>query len=139
MTTAVRAFQCLPVVAGAKETRRQILLYTIVLVPLTLAPYLMGFSGLPYGITAGVLGLIVPDRVYRVMTDQQDAQGNSLTGDAPAKAAFKYSVLYLVCACSGRSRSIVWLDRRWARKRATYMQLSMPRPHAVAAAAAGLL
>ena len=85
----------LPVVAGAKETRRQILLYTLVLVPLTLVPYLMGFSGLLYGVTAGVLGLVFWERVYRVITDRQDALGNSLTGDAPAKAAFKYSVLYL--------------------------------------------
>jgi protoheme IX farnesyltransferase len=85
----------LPVVAGAKETRRQILLYTIVLVPLTMVPYLMGFSGLPYGITAGLLGLVFLERVYRVITDRQDEAGNSLTGDAPAKAAFKYSILYL--------------------------------------------
>jgi protoheme IX farnesyltransferase len=85
----------LPVVAGARETRRQIVLYTLVLVPLTLLPYLMGFSGLPYGVTAGLLGLVFLERVYRVFTDRQDAQGNSLTGDAPAKAAFKYSVLYL--------------------------------------------
>ena len=85
----------LPVVAGAKETRRQILLYTIVLVPLTLVPYLMGFSGPAYGVTAGLLGLVFLERVYRVITDRQDEQGNSLTGDVPAKAAFKYSVLYL--------------------------------------------
>jgi protoheme IX farnesyltransferase len=85
----------LPVVAGAKETRRQIVLYSLVLVPLTLVPYLLGFSGLPYGVIAGVLGLVFLERVYRVITDRQDVQGNSLTGDAPAKAAFKYSVLYL--------------------------------------------
>jgi heme o synthase len=85
----------LPVVAGAKETRRQIVLYSLVLVPLTLVPYLIGFSGLPYGITAGVLGLVFLERVFRVITDRQDAQGNSLTDDAPARAAFKYSVLYL--------------------------------------------
>ncbi len=85
----------LPVVAGAKETRRQILLYTIVLVPLTLVPYMIGFSRIPYGLTAGLLGLVFLERVYRVLTDQQDLKGNSLTNDAPAKAAFKYSVLYL--------------------------------------------
>jgi protoheme IX farnesyltransferase len=85
----------LPVVAGAKETRRQILLYTLILVPLTLAPYLLGFSGIPYGVTAAVLGLLFLERVYRVVTDEQDSAGNSLTRDAPAKAAFKYSVLYL--------------------------------------------
>ncbi len=57
----------LPVVAGAKETRRQILLYTIILVPLTLVPFFMGFSGLPYGVTAGLLGLVFLERVYRVI------------------------------------------------------------------------
>ena len=40
----------LPVVAGAKETRRQILLYTLVLVPLTLAPWAMGFTGHVYAV-----------------------------------------------------------------------------------------
>ncbi len=85
----------LPVVAGARETRRQILLYTLVLVPLSLLPFLIGFSGLPYGITAALLDLVFLQRVYRVMMDRQDAQGVSLTGDVPAKAAFKYSVLYL--------------------------------------------
>jgi protoheme IX farnesyltransferase len=85
----------LPVVSGPKETRRQILLYTIILVPLTLAPYFMGFSGLPYGVTASLLGVVFLERVFRVVTDRQDTDGNSLTGDVPARAAFKYSVLYL--------------------------------------------
>jgi heme o synthase len=85
----------LPVIAGAKETRRQILLYTVILIPLTLVPFMMGFSGLPYGVAAGLLGLVFLQRTYRVITDRQDDQGNSLTRDAPAKAAFKYSILYL--------------------------------------------
>jgi protoheme IX farnesyltransferase len=85
----------LPVVSGAWETRRQILLYTIVLIPLTLVPYFIGFSGLPYGIVAGLLGLGFLLKAYRVMADRQDATGKSLTGDKPAKAAFKYSIYYL--------------------------------------------
>jgi len=85
----------LPVVSGARETRRQILLYTIVLIPLTLAPYFIGFSGLPYGIAAALLGLVFLQKVYRVLADRQDAAGKSLTGDKPAKAAFKYSIYYL--------------------------------------------
>jgi protoheme IX farnesyltransferase len=85
----------LPVVAGARETRRQIMLYTLVLVPLTLAPCFMGFSGLPYCVAATALGLVFLLRVYRVLTDDQDQDGRSLTGDAPAKAAFKYSIYYL--------------------------------------------
>ncbi len=40
----------LPVVAGAKETRRQILLYTVLLVPVSLVPWLIGFSGPIYGV-----------------------------------------------------------------------------------------
>jgi protoheme IX farnesyltransferase len=85
----------LPVVSGARETRRQILLYTIVLIPLTLVPYFIGFSGLPYGIVAGLLGLGFLLKAYRVMADRQDATGKSLTADKPAKAAFKYSIYYL--------------------------------------------
>ena len=36
----------LPVVAGATETRRQILLYTLILAPLGVAPWLLGYAGL---------------------------------------------------------------------------------------------
>jgi protoheme IX farnesyltransferase len=85
----------LPVVAGAKETRRQILVYTMVLIPLTFAPVIVGFSGTLYGVSAGLLGAVFLQRVYKVITDQQDSEGKSLTGDVPAKAAFKYSILYL--------------------------------------------
>ena len=85
----------LPVVAGAKETRRQIVLYTLVLVPLTLAPYFLGFNGPVYGVAAGCWGRFSCCGYIGVMTDRQDAAGVSLTGDAPAKRAFKYSVLYL--------------------------------------------
>src|SRR5882724_4430195 len=46
----------LPVVAGAKRTRREIVLYTLLLVPLTLAPWFLGFSGPVYAVAASVLG-----------------------------------------------------------------------------------
>ena len=85
----------LPVVAVAKETRKQIELYSLVLVPLSLAPWFLGFSGALYGATAAVLGLGFLICVARVYTDKQDAAGNSLTNDGPARAAFKFSILYL--------------------------------------------
>src|SRR4029077_15200735 len=47
----------LPVVAGAKETRGKIVIYTLLLLPLSLTPWLIGFSGLIYGLSALVLGL----------------------------------------------------------------------------------
>ena len=85
----------LPVVAGGKETRKQILLYTIGLVPLTLVPWFIGFSGVIYAVTAAVLGAGFLVSVWRVFTDKQDATGVSLTNDAPARSAFKFSILYL--------------------------------------------
>ena len=85
----------LPVVAGARETRRQIVIYTVLLVPLSLAPWLMGFSGLVYGLSAIVLGLGFLVSVWRVATDRQDSSGVSQTNDAPARMAFKFSILYL--------------------------------------------
>ena len=85
----------LPVVAGAKATRRHIVAYTLLLVPLSLTPWLMGFSGPVYGASAMVLGLGFLVSVMRVATDRQDGAGVSLTNDAPARMAFKYSILYL--------------------------------------------
>jgi len=85
----------LPVVAGAKHTRRQIMGYTIFLVPLTLAPWAMGLTGAVYGIAAATLGAGFLVCALRVLRDQQNDVGISLTKDAPARAAFKYSILYL--------------------------------------------
>jgi heme o synthase len=85
----------LPVVAGAKATRRHIVAYTLLLVPLSLTPWLMGFSGPVYGVSALVLGLGFLVSAMRVATDRQDAAGVSQTNDAPARMAFKYSILYL--------------------------------------------
>ena len=85
----------LPVVAGARATRWHILVYTLVLVPVTLLPWWLGLTGHVYGGSAGVLGLGFLGYAWRVLRDRQDAAGVSLTADAPAKAMFKYSIVYL--------------------------------------------
>jgi heme o synthase len=85
----------LPVVAGAKETRRQIVIYTLLLLPLSLVPWWIGFSGAIYGIVAVLLGAGFLFSVLRVAFDKQDVAGVSLTGDVPARASFRYSILYL--------------------------------------------
>ena len=85
----------LPVVSGAKETRRQVLLYTIAMVPFTLLPWYLGYSGPVYGVSALLLGLWFLVDAWRVYADKQDEAGVSLTNDKPAKACFKYSILYL--------------------------------------------
>jgi protoheme IX farnesyltransferase len=85
----------LPVVAGARETRRQIVIYTLLLVLLSLLPWLSGLAGPVYGLAALVLDGGFVAAIYRVATDQQDTSGVSQTSDAPARAAFRFSILYL--------------------------------------------
>ncbi len=84
----------LPVVRGGRETRRQIVIYTLLLVPITLAPWALNLTGAVYGLTAAVMGLGFLVHVRRVFRDQ-DGAGITLNRDAPARASFKFSILYL--------------------------------------------
>jgi len=77
----------LPVVAGATETRRQILLYALVLAPLGLAPWLLGCAGLVYGIVALVMGAAMLGLGFRVRAEQGR--------HAASKQMFGFSILYL--------------------------------------------
>jgi len=85
----------LPVVAGAHETRKQILIYTVLLLPVTLLPWFVGFAGPAYAVAATMLGLGFLYHAWCVFTDAQDPDGRSLTGDKPARAAFRFSLLHL--------------------------------------------
>jgi protoheme IX farnesyltransferase len=85
----------LPVVAGPDATRLQILLYTVLLAPLGLAPWLLGFAGPAYAVVAGLLGLVFLYYAITVWRDPQDATGRSLTNDVPARRTFRFSLLYL--------------------------------------------
>jgi len=78
----------LPVVAGRRETKRQILIYTLLLVPLTLAPVALGVSGWFYGAGALLTGLaFVWCAVAVWRADDAD--------ERPARRMFGYSLLYL--------------------------------------------
>ena len=85
----------LPVVSGARHTRWQILIYTLILLPVSLLPWIIGFSGPVYLAAAAALGLGFLVHSWRVLRDRQDPAGVSLSNDAPAKAAFRYSIAYL--------------------------------------------
>ena len=85
----------MPVVAGARSTRRQIVVYAAVLLPLSLSPWVLGLAGWIYGVTAAVLGVAFLVAAIRVWRDRQEPDGRSLTGDAPARACFKVSLVYL--------------------------------------------
>ncbi|MFM2128888.1 MAG: protoheme farnesyltransferase [Pseudomonadota bacterium] len=76
----------LPVVAGHGETRRQIVLYSFILVPLSLAPWALGLASGIYGYPAAALGAVFLLGALRVARDKTDAAARSL---------FAYSILYL--------------------------------------------
>jgi protoheme IX farnesyltransferase len=80
----------LPVVAGETETRRQILIYSLILVPLGTAPFFLGFGGMVYAAAAFLMGamfLILAVRVFRTRIGKDAAKA--------AKELFAYSILYL--------------------------------------------
>ena len=64
----------LPVVAGDASTRRQILLYTLVLVPLGIAPWPLGYAGALYGVTAVVSGAIMLVLGWQVLRERRPAE-----------------------------------------------------------------
>src|SRR5258707_1046413 len=80
----------LPVVAGRAETRRQILLYSIVLAPVGASPWLLGYAGLLYGVTAIVAGAAMIGLSLHIM-----ALGDEDEGLRAAKRLFGVSILYL--------------------------------------------
>ena len=80
----------LPVVAGRAETRRQILLYSIILAPVGASPWLLGYSGLLYGVTAIVAGAAMIGLSLHIM-----ALGDEDEGLRAAKRLFGVSILCL--------------------------------------------
>jgi protoheme IX farnesyltransferase len=76
----------LPVVAGRRETKRHILVYSALLVPLGTLPSLLGVTGYVYAAASVVLGLVFLAGAVAVWRED---------GDRAAKALFGYSILYL--------------------------------------------
>ena len=76
-------------VAGARETKRQLLLYTVMLWPATLAPFLLGLAGPLYAICAGGLSLLFTASAVRVWREADD------NGERGARHMFHFSLLYL--------------------------------------------
>jgi protoheme IX farnesyltransferase len=78
----------LPVVAGKPETRRQILIYTLILAPLGAAPWWLGYAGAAYGLVAIVSGLIMAALAFRLRREGPQS-------DRAARHLFAFSILYL--------------------------------------------
>jgi heme o synthase len=81
----------MPVVAGERATRKQILAYAVLLLPLSMTPWWVGGTGAVFGLSALVLSLVFLGLSLRV--------GVRTAGDGdamkPEKQLFAYSVIYL--------------------------------------------
>ena len=82
----------LPVVAGKPATRRQILIYSLVLLPLTLLPWWIGGAGAVYGSCALILSGLFVALALRVTVFRRDGDDTTMK---PEKRLFAYSIIYL--------------------------------------------
>jgi protoheme IX farnesyltransferase len=76
----------LPVVSGVLETKKQILLYTVLLLPVSLVPWMIGTASIAWGALSAVLGILFVVYAVKVWFDNTDR--------AP-RQMFRYSLLYL--------------------------------------------
>ncbi|CDO37359.1 heme o synthase [Novosphingobium sp. KN65.2] len=82
----------MPVVAGEKSTRRQILAYAVLLLPLSVVPWWIGGTHAVYGISAIVLSTLFLALSVRVGLREKDGPEDTMK---PEKQLFAYSVIYL--------------------------------------------
>lgn len=91
----------LPNVAGDAHTRLQILLYTLILTPLGVAPWLLGYASALYGavsLVAGVGMIVLALQVYREVSP----------ADRACRHLFAFSILYLFLLYA-----VLLVDRGW--------------------------
>ena len=98
----------LPVVAGAKETRRQIVIYTLLLMPLSLVPWWIGFSGPIYGIAALVLDAGFLVCVLRVLRRPAGCGGRQPDRRCAGAGIVPLLDRCICSCCSPRSRWTGW-------------------------------
>lgn len=89
----------LPVTHGVVFTKQQILLYSLMLLVVSLMPFSVGMMGPLYLVGAGILGLGFVYRAIRLLVS---------TSEAEAMKTFGYSILYL-----SMMFALMLLDRYW--------------------------
>ncbi len=78
----------LPVLAGRAATTRQILIYTVLLQPVSLLPWALGFAGAIYGAAAAICGALLVALAWRLC-------GAGEADRRPAHRLFAFSIVYL--------------------------------------------
>jgi len=99
----------MPVARGAKSTRLQILIYSLIFVPVAIAPALLGMAGTAYLVVSTLGGLFfiaLAVRLWRSRAGDQPDKAEAVGREAalydvraeakPARNLFAYSILYLM-------------------------------------------
>lgn len=76
----------LPVVSGERETKKQILFYSFLMVPVSLLPMMAGLSAWLYGAAAAILDVLL---IYHAVRVWRDGEGGA------ARRLFFFSIAYL--------------------------------------------
>jgi len=79
------------VVKGEASTKKQMLIYSIALLPIAMSPYILGYASLAYGVASALLSLLF---VYSAILVFKDKNLNA-TNFKNARLMFGYSVFYL--------------------------------------------
>ena len=98
---ALAGIPMLPVVAGEVVTRRHILLYTLLLVPVGIAPWPLSYAGALYGVTAVVSGAIMLLLAFQVFRERRPVE-------RACRNLFAFSILYLFLLFA-----VLLVDRGW--------------------------
>lgn len=94
----------MPVTAGAASTRKQILIYSLLFVPLCIVPAFTGLGGITYLTVAGLGGLMFLVLAWRVFKSRAGETGGQRNDDGlydvkasskDARNLFAFSILYL--------------------------------------------
>jgi protoheme IX farnesyltransferase len=103
---AAAGIPMLPVVAGVRNTRRQIFLYSLPMAGAAVAPWPLGLAGPVYGIAAAILSGIFVLLAARVLANRSSEPG----GMAPEKRLFAFSIFYLFALFAGlvADRWLTW-------------------------------
>lgn len=103
----------MPVARGARSTRLQILIYTLIFVPVAIAPAFLGLGGVVYlavSVAGGLFFLALAVRLWRSRAGDQPDKAEAVGREAalydvraeakPARNLFAFSILYLMALFS---------------------------------------
>ncbi len=89
---AAAGIPMMPVVAGHRSTRRQILIYAVLMLPIAMTPFLFGLTGWLYGAAALLLAGVFLLLSLRVATFRTPANDGDMRAE---KRLFAFSIIYL--------------------------------------------